>query len=288
MGLERIEPIQLHELLKEAKLPSLQYIEARDRSKIYFRYYPANSNKIVVLLHGVAEDSKYLFRLAEYISKNNIAKVFTPNLRGYGEKVERRGDVNYIGQIEDDLGDFLKWISTKNPNNQIILGGHSLGGASTLRFSDSPYEHFVDGYIFISPYIESAPYIKKMHSKVSYLNFTLLTTLEKLKIRKFHYRKVYTSYKDKKLYHGGEAIQLSYRLAMSRNPKNYKEKIEAIEKPSLAIVGGEDELYHVENFEEVFRNNPNFMTKVLPNINHDGILFSEEAYKEIEKWLSKI
>lgn len=286
MGLERIKPEELHELLIKAKLPSLEYIEARDYSKIYYRYYLANSNIILVLLHGVAEDNKYLFRLAEYLSKNDIAHVYTPNLRGYGDKVDRRGDVDYIGQIEDDLADFLNWLKSRNPNAQIILGGHSLGGASTLRFSSSLYQHLVDGYLFISPYIEGAPYIKKMHSKVSYFNFTLLTTLENLKIRKFHHKKIYTSYKEKKYQHGGEAIQLSYRLAMSRIPKHYKEKIHAIDKPSLSIVGGEDELYYVEKFEDVFEQNRNFTTKVIPNTNHDGILFNEEAFKEIKLWLA--
>lgn len=291
IGLERITPKQLHEVLNNAKLPQLEHIEARDHKNIYFRHYAAGTNIVLVLLHGVAEDNKYLFRLAEYFSKNNIAQVYTPNLRGYGDKVDRRGDVDYIGQIEDDLADFLEWVKSNNPDARIILGGHSFGGASTLRFSGSTYNHFADGYIFISPYIPSAPYIKrkgKGHSKVSYFNFATLTILDKFNIQKFHHRKVYSSYKEKQYQHGGEAIKLSYRLAMSRIPNRYKDKISTIQKPALAIVGGDDELYHVEKFEQVFQHNPNFTTKVIPHHNHDGILFSNETYKEIEKWLQNI
>lgn len=286
MGIKRITEEMLYELIKKSNLPPLEHIEAKDQSKIYFRYYGANSHIILVLLHGIGEDSKYLFQLAQYLSNNNIAQVYTPNLRGYGEKVKRRGDVDYIGQLEDDLAHFLKWITSNNPQATIILGGHSFGGASVLRFSSSIYKHFADGYLFIAPYFPKAPFIQKDHSKVSKVNFKLLTVLEKLKIRCFHHVKVYTSYKDEKFLHGGEAIHISFRLAMSRIPVRYKDNINAIQKPSFSIVGDKDELYKTEKFVEVFQHNRNFTTKILPNHNHDGILFSDQTYEEIKAWLA--
>lgn len=286
-GLEKINPEQLYEVLQKARLPKLHFFKTRDQYKLSYREYNACSKNILVLLHGVGEDNKYLFQLANYFSKNNIAKVYTPNLRGYGDFVERRGDVDYIGQIEDDLTDFLIWLKANNHESRIILGGHSFGGASTLRFASSPAEHLVDGYIFIAPYIHpKAPFIKKNYSKVSYYNLITLSILEKLKIRKFHHKPVYTSLKAEELRHGGEAPQLSYRMAMSRIPTKYRDAINAINKPSMAIVGGDDELYNTEKFEDVFKSNPFFTTKVLPGINHDGILFSNEAFQDIEEWLS--
>jgi alpha-beta hydrolase superfamily lysophospholipase len=94
----------------------------------------------MIILHGISEDSKYLSPLAEFVSSNRLANVYTPDLRGYGENPIRRGDVDYIGQIEDDLADLIVWIKSHNPGvNRIIMAGHSAGGGTVMarRFQNS-------------------------------------------------------------------------------------------------------------------------------------------------------
>jgi non-heme chloroperoxidase len=293
MTQSEINPQEMYKLICKAELPKVRFYEARDKSQLFFRYYPANSNWVVILLHGVAEDGKYLFRFAEYISSKNLAQVYTPDLRGYGMYPKRRGDVDYIGQIDDDLADLIDWIRKDNDNAKIILAGHSFGGASVLRFAGSQYSNEVDAYLFLAPFIHpNAPTIRKSekggHTKVSLSKLIFLSLLEKLRIRRFHHWEVLTVNKPVETHHGSETLNLSYRLAMSRIPSKYQEFINHIAKPTLVLVGGSDELFYAEKFETVFIYNQNIHTIILPNYNHDGILFGIETYKEVEEWLMKL
>lgn len=292
MNLSEISPEEMYEHIIQAKLPKEQFYETRDKSRLSYRHYSANSKLVIILLHGIAEDGKYLFRLAEYLSSKQIAQVYTPDLRGYGNSGSHKGDVDYIGQLEDDLEDFVTWIKAKNKNAKIILGGHSFGGASMLRFSASQSANQVHAYLFIAPFIHpSAPTTRKGdsgHSKVSLAKLILLMLLEKARIRSFHHSKVLHVNKPAHIQHGGEALQISFRLAMSRIPGNYQEKINAITKPTFVLIGQKDELIDSDKFDSVFNQNPNIVTKVLPNHNHDGILFSQKTYREIEEWLTKL
>ncbi|MBW1816640.1 MAG: alpha/beta hydrolase, partial [Deltaproteobacteria bacterium] len=47
-------------------LPELKYFTARDGVRLGYRYYSADSDKILILLHGAAWHSRYFLPLAEY------------------------------------------------------------------------------------------------------------------------------------------------------------------------------------------------------------------------------
>ena len=291
MNHSEIKPEEMYELICGANLPQQQTYLTRDKSKLYVRHYPSDSNRIFILLHGISEDSKYLFRLAEYVSSNNLAQVYTPDLRGYGIHAERKGDVDYIGQLDDDLADLIRWIKEKNHHAKIVLGGHSIGGGTVLRFAGSQYANLVDAYLFIAPYLHpNAPTNRKNeggNSKVSLAKLILLYLFEAVRIRSFHHWNILNVNKSIDIQHGGETLNLSFRLLMSRIPQNYQQNIKTISKPSFVVVGDKDELFYSEKFDSLFSPNQNIVTKVLPNHNHDGILFSSETYKEVETWLAE-
>ncbi|MBW1784509.1 MAG: alpha/beta fold hydrolase, partial [Deltaproteobacteria bacterium] len=90
-----------------------------------YRHYPADSHKVVILLHGAGWHSRYFLPLAEFLSSEGAAQVYTPDLRGHGLTPKRRGDADYIGQLEDDLADFIAMIRKENPKSMLIMGGHS-------------------------------------------------------------------------------------------------------------------------------------------------------------------
>lgn len=80
-------------------IPPLNTFTARDGRELSYRHYPGPSNKILILLHGSGWHSQYLMPLARFISDKGLAQVYTPDLRGHGLYPERRGDVDYIGQL---------------------------------------------------------------------------------------------------------------------------------------------------------------------------------------------
>ncbi|NCC36811.1 MAG: alpha/beta fold hydrolase, partial [Chloroflexia bacterium] len=74
-----------------------------------FRLYESNAeaDTVLLLLHGSAWHSLQFAPLAGAISEQGLAHVVTPDLRGHGFAPTRRGDVDYIGQLEDDLADLI-------------------------------------------------------------------------------------------------------------------------------------------------------------------------------------
>ena len=142
-------------------LLQLQTFTARDGKQLAYRHYPAQSDKVLILVHGSGYHSRYLLPLAEFISAEGLAQVYTPDLRGHGSTPERRGDVDYIDQLEDDLADLIAIIRNDNPDAKLIVGGHSSGGGLVIRFAGSQYGQQADAYVLLSPFLKyNAPAIR--------------------------------------------------------------------------------------------------------------------------------
>jgi pimeloyl-ACP methyl ester carboxylesterase len=89
--------------------------------------------------------------VAKSIAKTG-ASVYAVDLRGHGGS-GRTGDISYIGQLDDDLVDFLKAIGPEHPSARSTLIGFSGGGALTLRLAGGPHGDVFDHYVLIAPAI---------------------------------------------------------------------------------------------------------------------------------------
>src|SRR3546814_16323875 len=58
--------------------------------------------------------------------------VYALDIRGHGQSGPLRGDIAYVGQLEDDLADFLAASRIDHPAAQWTLIGFSSGGGFTL------------------------------------------------------------------------------------------------------------------------------------------------------------
>lgn len=215
LDLKDIKDTQLLAMVKNARLPELSNYLARDGRPLHYRHYPAQSQRYLVLIHGVSEDSKYLHYLAEFISSRSLANVLVLDLRGYGAHPDHRGDIRYIGQIEDDIADLLSWIRQQNSDAVIILGGHSLGGGTSIRFAASKYANLVDAYLLLAPYIHPlAPTSRKnfsaRSSHIKWGKIILLSTLRAFGIRRLEQWFVFTNNRPPELRHGTETLHLTY------------------------------------------------------------------------------
>ena len=121
--------------LGEIGVSPLNSFKSRNGTSLGYRNFPSKikTNLVLILIHGSASHSSYSQSLASKIAKNGKANVYTPDLRGHGFSPERRGDIDYISQLEDDLHDFISFIKKSKPNSKIVLGGHSSGGGFALR-----------------------------------------------------------------------------------------------------------------------------------------------------------
>lgn len=274
-------------------IPKLSKYNARDNTTLYYRYYEADSNNVLILLHGSGWHSKYFYPLAIDISKNNNAHVYTLDLRGHGVYPDTRGDIKYISQYEDDINDFIVLIKKLHPGSKIILGGHSSGGGLAVRYGGSKYRNDIHAYLLMSPYLKyNAPTMIKnsggwtsIHLPriigLTMLNNLGITLLNNMEIIDFN---MPIKYRD-----GTETLTYSYRLNTGFAPKNYKKDLSLIKQEVYLIVGSSDESFKAEMFyPEVSKYKPDVNVDILKHITHMGVVTSKESSIAINKWLMKL
>jgi pimeloyl-ACP methyl ester carboxylesterase len=133
------------------RVPVLSY-QARDGARLNYRRLPTTDKDaaLVVLLHGSGWHGQSYLTLAERLATK--VNVIVPDLRGHGFNPLRRGDVDYIGQFEDDLADLI--ALEKRPGQKLILAGHSSGGGLVVRYAGGQYGDTLDRAILIAPFLK--------------------------------------------------------------------------------------------------------------------------------------
>jgi alpha-beta hydrolase superfamily lysophospholipase len=79
-------------------------------------------------------------------------ETFAVDMRGHGTS-GTRGDIGYVGQLEDDLADFVAVLRTTVPSAPLTLVGHSSGGGFTLRVAGSPIQNLFERFVMLAPYL---------------------------------------------------------------------------------------------------------------------------------------
>jgi non-heme chloroperoxidase len=123
--------------------PSLQRYKARDGEELAYRLYASTAERILIFVHGSSYHGGGYHALAAFLSLGGTSKVVLPNLRGHYQSGRYRGDVEYIGQFEDDLADLIQYLRGQNRNGPITLGGHSSGGGLVIRFAGGAHANAV-------------------------------------------------------------------------------------------------------------------------------------------------
>jgi alpha-beta hydrolase superfamily lysophospholipase len=270
-------------------LPQLKTFAARDGKQLAYRHYPAQSDKVTILLHGSGWHSQYFLPLAEFISSEGLAQVYTPDLRGHGPTPERRGDIDYIGQLEDDLADLIAMIRKDNPNAMLIIGGHSSGGGLAIRFAGSRYGQQADAYLLLTPYLTyKGPTIRPKSGGWTYpytARIAGLVMLNNLGIRWFNGLTVIEFNMPEEARDGTETLSYSYRLNTAYAPRNYKKDLSAITQPLLLIAGTADESFIVDQYEPVISQYTEVQVRLLQDVTHMGVVVGTEVRPVVKEWL---
>jgi non-heme chloroperoxidase len=277
-------------LINYDKIPPLRKYQARDGEALEYRLYPANTNKVLILLHGSGWHSRYLFSLASYIASQDLATVYTPDLRGHGRRPKKRGDIDYIGQLEDDLWDLINLIRRDNSGAKIIIGGHSSGGGLAVRFAGSQYGKRADAYLLLAPFLKynapttrpdsggwAMPYTGRIIG-LSMLNNIGITWFNRLPVIEFNMPKAYRD--------GTETLVYSYRLNTAYAPKDYEKDLRAITQPLLVVAGAADGSFFAEQYQPTISKYTQASVKILPGVNHMGVVVGKEVQPVLKEWLT--
>ncbi len=273
----------------ESYLGKEQWIKTRDNYEIFNRVYKSDSKDVLILIHGSGSESRYLANLADSIAKANIATVLTPDMRGHGRNSGKRGDIDYIGQLEDDIEDLIQFSKKNLGAKKIILAGHSTGGGFVLRFIGNPKNSKVDKAILLSPYLGyDAPTVKPNSGgwvKVALKRIIGLSMLNKIGIKSFNNLPVLFFNRPEDINDNLQVPYYSFNMTMNFDTKNYKDEIKNINIPCLVLVGKQDESFYSEQFPKIFEPAKKFVRlEILDSVKHLDIVKSHQVFEIIKEW----
>lgn len=266
-----------------------KWVKMRDNKEIFSRIYKSESKDIMILIHGSGSDSRYLANIANTIANENIATVITPDMRGHGRNKGNRGYIDFIGQLENDIEDYIQFSKTNLNANNVILAGHSSGGGFVLRFIGNPKNSKVDKAILIAPYLGyKAPTVKPNSGgwvKVALTRIIGLSMLNNAHIKNLNYLPVLFFNRPENINDSLQLPSYSYNLLMNFDSKDYQQEIKNINKPCLVLVGNEDESFYPEQFPIVFEPSKKFVkVEIIENVKHLDIVKNNKTFELIRKW----
>ena len=135
-------------------MPPLQRFHARDGTELAYRHYPARapaSGQAAVVIHGSSGSSIAVHALAKALAAHGV-ETWAPDIRGHGAS-GTRGDIVYLGQLEDDMSDFVAEIRKTDATAPLTLLGHSSGGGFALRIAGSSIQNLFARTVLLSPYL---------------------------------------------------------------------------------------------------------------------------------------
>jgi alpha-beta hydrolase superfamily lysophospholipase len=135
-------------------MPGVERFQARDGTWLAYRHYPpraATAGSVAVLVHGSSGSSVSIHALADALAAHGV-ETYAPDIRGHGAS-GARGDIVYLGQLEDDLSDLVGEIRKTHPAAPLTLLGHSSGGGFALRIAGSPIQNLFVRTVLLAPYL---------------------------------------------------------------------------------------------------------------------------------------
>ena len=288
---------------------------ARDGALLaYDKFLITNAKATVIFLHGSTYNSRRYANIAKVLNQQSYAACLI-NWRGHGGSEGRLGTVDYIGQLEDDLADFIAHYQQVS-DQPLILAGHSAGAVICLRYIDKYGCNNIDGVSFIAPAIngplETVRYkhtSAKWQYQISYFRaakpaitppahaLTYAPSLKTLpfivaKLLPFMRHKPILSFpaNDRMARLEGRVLHYSYNLMLSCDINNYPSAFNKISVPVLLLCGKHDEVVHPNLLETIYHWHlkPTLNKKIveLKKVNHIQVVTASAMI--LPDWLNSI
>lgn len=252
---------------------------ARDGTDLQYYAYSAGSDKVAVLIHGSAFPATSMHALAASLCAAGIT-VYVPDIRGHGGS-GRRGDIDYIGQIDDDLVDFVAQLGPAKSGETRTLVGFSAGAGFAIRFAGGPHGMLFDRYVFLSPILPDSPTLRPASGGWVGFSVPRVVTIEWLDRFGIHW---FDGFPVLKYAVSPERAQsatasYSYRLMMNFGTgSQYETYLRNIHRPAAVLVGDADEQEFPDQFAPLLqRLGVNIPVTLVPNMSHGDMIAAPGA-----------
>ncbi len=273
-----------------------RHFAMRDGERLFARRFPtADPTLTLLIVHGMAGESSQFNRTAGLLREATGAEVYALDLRGHGRSGGRAGDVDHIGQYEQDLVDVVSTLRKERPDGALVLSGHSMGGAIAQRYAQLADSPSVDGYLLFAPLLgpgsptsrtepppesrEEEPWLKLDVPRIIglvMLNAVGVTGLNALPTMVCHVTE------------DARVGSYTFRAMASAGPDDYVDGVAALDAPVLVIVGSEDEAFHADEYAPVVAAHAQVLgrVEVVDGANHNGVHHDPRAIALTAEWLS--
>jgi len=273
-----------------------RHFTMRDGERLYARHFAAEGPPLTLLLvHGMTGESSQFNRTAGLLREATGAEVYAVDLRGHGESGGRAGDVDHIGQYEEDVVDVITALKEKDPGRALILSGHSMGGGIAQRYAQLPDSPVVDGYLLYAPLLGfgapttrtepnadpdgEEPWVKVDVPRIiglSMLNVVGVTGLNALTTAVCHVTE------------SARVGEYSFRSLVGTAPQSYVAGVQAIDAPLLLVVGSEDEAFLADEYAPLVAAHARVpgRVEVVEGASHNGVHHDPRSVALVADWLS--
>jgi alpha-beta hydrolase superfamily lysophospholipase len=269
-------------------LPPLERFQARDGTWLGFRHYSANgpaTGRGAIFIHGSSGSSGTVNHALTHAIAAHGVETWALDIRGHGGS-GTRGDIGYVGQLEDDLVDFVAEIRKTAPDLPLTLVGHSAGAGFSLRVAATPImqDMFVRT-VLLAPYLGYDAPTNRPNSggwaNADIPRFLGLAALRKLGIDCCAQLPVLALAVRPNM----EKILVStYSDRLMRNyaTRGYRLDFPAVTHPMTIFGGAEDEMMISARYAETVQAiKPSVDVKLLDGVNHMGIVTNPKAISVI-------
>jgi alpha-beta hydrolase superfamily lysophospholipase len=267
-------------------MPALQRFSARDGTELAYRHYAArgpSSGRVAILVHGSSGSGIVMHTLADALAARGVA-TWVPDIRGHGGS-GTRGDIGYLGQLEDDLADLVALVRKTSPDEPLTLLGLSAGGGFVLRVAGSPIQNLFARTVLLAPYLGyDAPTNRPNAGGWANADLPRIAALvmmrraginccEGLPVLAF----AVAPNSERFL-----APTYSFRLMVNFGTRSYRADFAAATRPITLFSGAADELMFADKYEEAIRAvAPKADVKLVEGVNHLAIVSAPNAVAAI-------
>jgi non-heme chloroperoxidase len=261
-------------------MPKLQQYTARDGQLLHYRVYPGTGPDVVLLIHGSSGESSGMHAVAKAMNATGDT-IVVPDLRGHGHD-GRTGDIDYVGQLDDDVADLVAVIRPPHPSTKLILAGHSSGGGFVFRIAVGKYADLFDRFVLLSPVMPYGAVTYRPNVGGWATPYTgriiALKLLNRIGVTWFNGLTAVAFAVDP---HASVALTGAYTYRMLTDfaaPSDALTRLAAVKQPFAIVIGTDDELFYADRYAPLIHGaRQDVPVTLVAGVNHMGMITDARA-----------
>jgi alpha-beta hydrolase superfamily lysophospholipase len=271
-------------------LPGVTRFQARDGTDLAYRHYAARApvtDGIALVVHGSSGSSRGAIHVLSSALAARGVQTYAVDIRGHGAS-GTRGDIRYLGQLEDDLADLVGEIRKTNPAAPLTLIGHSSGGGFALRIAGSPIQHLFTRTVLLAPYLGyDAPSSRPNSGGWANPDIPRIIALSVLRGIGIPWAESLPAIAFAVPPNSSRTLTATYSWRLLNNfgsSRDFRKDLAAATKPVTIFSGGADELILSDRLHEAVGERA--AIRIIDGINHMGIISAPAAVSVIGDYVA--